>query len=133
MKAIKFVILGFSVLGLISFFLPYAKISGHELSAKDIFSGASGIQDSMHAATDETMEGMDEELAAATHKNVSEIDKTLDTVKGFMIMFFAPCLIMGAIAGFGAARGKLERIGGAGVMVVGLIGLGLNGLFLAAW
>jgi len=136
-KAIKFVILGFGVLGLIAFFLPYAKINGTSFSAMQIMGGVSLAQDALSAAKAKSeampVEGMDEEVQAQVDTSFKELDETLDTIKGLMIVLFSPALLMALIGGIGAARGKLERLGGGGVMAVGLIGLGLNGLFLAAW
>lgn len=137
MKAIKFVILGFGLLGVLSFFLPYCKIGESSYSALNVFQGVSAAEGAVGAARsklqDETTEGLDDESRASVNKSLSEVEEVLDTVKGFMIIFFAPAFLMAIIGGVAAARGKLERLGGAGVMVLGLLGLGINGIFLAAW
>lgn len=137
MKAIKFVILGFGILGVISFFLPYCKIGGASYSALNVFQGVSAVESAVGAArkevADSTTEGLDDEARASVNTNLNEIDEVLDTVKGFMIIFFAPAFLMAIIGGVAAARGKLERLGGAGVMILGFLGLAINGIFLAAW
>ncbi len=137
MKAIKFVILGFGVLGLISIFLPYAKVGSTSFSAWDIMQGVTLAEDALDAAQAKSeslpLEGMDDESQAKVDQTFKEIDEALDTIKGIMIVLFAPTILFVVIGGIGAARGKLERVGGAGVMVLGLIGLALNSLFLMAW
>ena len=135
MKAIKFVILGFGLLGVISFFLPYAKIGGESISAMDAMKGADALGKAADAATDSVVDSdaLNEDQKSEAKKNLSEVGEVLDTIKGIIIIMFAPAFLMALIGGIGAARGKLERLGGAGVMILGFIGLAINGIFLAAW
>lgn len=136
MKAIKFVILGAGVLGLIAFFLPY-------------FSWKAGDQTRAHSAM-EVMAGLETakqgggELQSDLEKKAAELDPSggatkglgaaqdfIDLVQGIIVVMFLPALLLVVIGGVGAVRGKLGRLGGGGAMVLGLLGLGLNGMAMA--
>lgn len=139
MKAIKFVILAAGVLGLLSFFLPYASVDLGEkslsFSAMDVMSGVElaeqGVDEAKKALEDSAAELGAQ--GAEVRANMKEIEDVLDTVKAVIIGCFAPALIFALIGGVGAARGKLGRLGGVGALLLGLIGMGVNGLFLFAW
>jgi len=139
MKAIKFVILGAGVLAVLAFFLPYAKVteSGSEktYSAFDIVRGNTTAEDEVRAASQKIDEqAVDSELGRRAADDLkSDVQKTMDRVKGVLLVLFAPAFLMLVIGGVGAGRGKLERLGGIGALVLGLLGMGANGLFLAAW
>lgn len=143
MKAIKFVILGAGLLGLLSFFLPYAKVQNKELnvdvsfSAMDVMSGVEVAEKGVGAARKELEAHADEiddaKTKAEVKGNLKSFDDALDVVKGIILVLFAPAFLFVVIGGVGAARGKLGRLGGSGVMIVGLIGLAANGLMVAAF
>lgn len=141
MKAIKFVILGAGLLGLLAFFLPYAKIDSGELklsfSAMDVMKGVELAEQGVSAAKKELESAADNienpQDRAEVKGNLKSIDDALDVVKGIILILFAPAFLFVVIGGVGAARGKLERVGGVGALVLGLIGMAANGIFLAAW
>jgi hypothetical protein len=141
MKAIKFVILGAGLLGLLAFFLPYAKIESGDLklsfSAMDVMKGVELAEAGVGAARKELEAAAEDienvETKAEVQGNLKSIDDALDVVKGIILILFAPCFLFVVIAGVGAGRGKLERLGGVGVLILGLIGMAANGQFLAAW
>lgn len=141
MKAIKFVILGAGLLGLLAFFLPYASVKNKEanidltFSAMDVMKGVELAQQGVDAVKKEVEAAADKiddpKQRADAKTNLKSIDDVLDVVKGVVLLLFAPGFLFVVIAGVGVARGKLERFGGGGVMLLGLVGLAMNGGILA--
>jgi hypothetical protein len=142
MKAIKFVILAAGLIGVISFFLPYVHLTVDgktaSYSALKMLTGKNPAEEQFKKAKDaieqDAVERAKDDATADQLRGYSKnIEKAFDLVKGVLVVAFAPAVLFLIIAGVGIARGKLDRIGGAGVMVLGLIGAGVNALFLAAW
>jgi hypothetical protein len=138
MKAIKFVILTAGVLGVVSFFLPYAVIDvgkdSLSFSALDVFRGvelaSEGVSEAKKALETSAAEYQGGE---EVRRNLKDIEGALDLVKGIIAVVFIPLVAFVLIGVIGAARGRLERVGGILALLLGLIGMGVNGLFLAAW
>jgi hypothetical protein len=134
MKAIKFVILAAGLLGLISFFLPLLNVDKDDVHVKiSSFDVVKGLQlaEEFKSKVEKDVATLDETGEGKAFMN--EIDDALAAVKIFVLILFAPSLLLVAIGGVGAARGKLERLGGVGALFVGLIGMAISGLVLAAW
>lgn len=137
MKALKFVILGAGILGILSFFLPYAKIDAGSdslsFNALDVMRGVdlaeTGVSEAKKAV--EASANVDER--ASLRSDLREVEEALDLVKGIMIVVFLPFLAFALIGVIGAVRGRLGRVGGTFALLLGLVAMGINGVFLAAW
>lgn len=132
MKAIKFVILGAGILGLVAFFLPYftMKLGGETISpsAMQVMQGIEAAEkgaDALQNEIDSTAE-----MSGFTGE-VGQVRDVLDLLKGIIALMFLPALVLVIIGGIGAGRKKLERVGGVLALIVGIIGLGTNGLAMA--
>jgi hypothetical protein len=137
MKAIKFVLLGAGILGVIAFFLPYCKISDASFSAFAVVKGIQAEQDvknEVHNAADDIQQNAEDATDRQAGAQLdNDVQKLIDRIKVALLIFFAPAFLFALIGGVGAARGKLERLGGVGALIFGFLGLAVNGLFLAAW
>ena len=129
MKFAKFAILVAGVLGLISFFLPALKGDGGggsvSLSAMQIVKGVDEIATQVH----DTAEATDNAEVKQVSSGVSEI---ANQIKGFILIMYAPFLVFLAIGGVGVAKKKLDRLGGTGALLFGLVTSALSGLVVAA-
>ncbi len=138
MKAIKFVILGAGLLGLISFFLPLAKHESTSYSAFGVIQGvdaakseankiADQVQDNLAANADGTRAQDDVE------KLRNDFNEGLDAAKTLVYILLVAPVALALIGGVGVARKKLGRLGGTGALLIGLLGTALSGLVLAAF
>lgn len=134
MKAIKFVILGCGILGLLSFFLPMLKVTmgeeTHSFSAADVMKGVELAEQGVKKAR----EDLSDEIATAApevDKGLKDADEAIDTIKGIIAMFFIPSLLLVAIGGVATFRKKLGRLGGFGTMLFALIGIAMSGFSIA--
>jgi hypothetical protein len=135
------VLLAVGVLGVVAFFLPYVKLSvaGESktysalgvMTAKDLDDEFKKAKDAIaEDAASRTDDAESKESVATLSKNLED---AFDLAKGLVIVVFAPALAFLIIGGVGAARGKLERLGGGLALGVGLIGAAVNGVILAAF
>jgi hypothetical protein len=142
MKAIKFVIIATGIVGLVALFLPYVSLTTNGKSegyspiklltgdnpAEEQFKNAKkALEDDVAART------TDDATASQVRGYSKDVEKAFDFVKGIVAVAFVPAILFLIIGGVGAVRGKLGRLGGAGVMVLGLIGAVVNGILLAAF
>ncbi|MCA9675273.1 MAG: hypothetical protein H6709_04950 [Kofleriaceae bacterium] len=134
MKAIKFVILGAGLLGLLSFFLPLVKgtINGETLSfsAGDVMKGVDLAQQGVKQVKDSVTDDISE-VAPDAKQSLKDLDDALDTIKGIVILFFAPSFFLFVIGGVGALRKKLGRLGGVGALLIGALGAAMSGFVIA--
>jgi len=134
MKAIKFVILAAGLLGLISAFLPLANFEYEQqkvaVSAFDVIKGVE-MAEKFKSSVEKDVNALDNTGEAKAF--MSDVDDALNAVKIALLVVFAPFALLCLIGGVGAARGKLERLGGAGSLLVGLIGMAIAGILLAAF
>jgi hypothetical protein len=143
MKAIKFVILGCGILGLLSFFLPLISVNiegkTESFSSMAVISGVDVAKAGVSKVKDELKDNAGElgdqgaEFKGKLDEAESEIQKGLDAVKVFVLILFVPSVLLTLIGGVATFRRKLGRLGGAGALFVGLIGMALAGLVLAAF
>ncbi len=143
MKAIKFVILGCGIIGLLSFFLPLfnVTIDGKSTSFSSLAvingvdmakAGVSKVKDELKdSAAELGSEGAD--VKGRLDNAEAEIQKGLDAVKAFVMILFVPSILLTLIGGVAVFRKKLGRLGGAGGLFVGLIGMAMAGLVIAAF
>ena len=134
MKAIKFLILGAGIIGIVSFFLPLLNVDQDEVSLSvssfDVVTGielAEELRDKVAtdvATLDDTGQGS---------AFVAELDEALDAVKIFLLILFAPIAILFLVGAVGVARRRLGRPGGTLALIAGLIGAGFCAIVLAAW
>lgn len=132
MKAIKFVILGAGVLGLIAFFLPYFNWKiGDETDSPTGLQVLQGYERAEKGA--DALQGEIDAVAGTRGLSgeIGEVKDLLDVFKAIIVILFLPALVLAVIGGVGLARGKLERVGGVLALVVGVAGLGLNGFAMA--
>lgn len=132
MKAIKFLILGAGIIGIVSFFLPYAEVDNGtttmSFSALDVMIGVDIAEEAVGAAKDAV-----EARGAALNADLREIEETLDTIKGIFVLIFLPTLVFLVVGLIAAIRRKLERPGGVLVLIAGVVGTGINMVFLSVW
>jgi hypothetical protein len=130
MKAIKFVILVAGVIGLVAFFLPYFNLKLDESTIHPTgLEVMTGLEIAKKGA-EEIQKNVDDkaENSENAKKTLGSVQDAIDIIKAIIVVMFAPALLLAAIGGVGAGRGRLGRLGGAGAMVVSLIGLGTNGI-----
>lgn len=137
MKALKFVILGAGLLGVLSFFLPYAKIDmgsdSLSFNALDVMRGVDLAESGVSEAKKAVEASAELDQRTELRSDLREVEDALDMVKGVIIVVFLPFLIFVVIGIVGAIRGKLGRVGGTFALLLGLVAMGINALFLAAW
>jgi hypothetical protein len=129
MKASKFIVLAGGILGILAFFLPMVSVQRGELRATvSAFQVVKGL-DEIKVQADR--EAVDVKVASAG-ASMREAKDGVDKLKGIIMAFFAPALLLAAIGGLGVARKKFGRGAGALSLVLGLIGLGIGAMLKAA-
>ena len=133
MKIWKILILVTGLAGIAGFFLPIVNYGGESsLSSFDIVRGGEASASSAANVIDkaknvgttfEATKGMTETAA----KNVAETG--LAALKGIIIGFFVPALILSIMGGVGIARGKFERLGGIFALILGIVSAAIWGVF----
>lgn len=136
MKAIKFVILGAGIIGLISFFLPYFNLKvGDETISPSAMQVMQGLEAAKQGAGElkSDLEAKAAELdpTGEASQGLGQAQEVIDLVKGIIIVMFLPALVLLIVGGVGAARKKLERVGGIIALLVGILGLATNGIAMA--
>jgi hypothetical protein len=124
MKFTKFLVLAGGVLGLIAFFLPLiaVKDSGVKgsISAFQVVKGIDSAQDVIDNADTAQFDASGE-----GKKFKKDANEALSEVKGIFLAIFAPALFLAIIGGVATMRKKFGRLGGAGALIFGGIGLGI--------
>ncbi|MBA3540681.1 MAG: hypothetical protein H0T79_13805 [Deltaproteobacteria bacterium] len=134
MKIWKILILVTGLAGIAGFFLPIVNYGGEtSLSSFDIVRGggdeaATSATNVINKAKDvgtnfEATKGMTETAA----KNVASTG--LAGLKGIIIGFFVPALILTLMGAVGIARGKFERLGGIFALILGIVSAAIWGVF----
>jgi hypothetical protein len=138
MKAIKFVILAAGLLGLAAIILPLLNVKLAEdrvlsFTAVEVIGGvevakeaASNVRDAVVAEA-----GVDAAAVAAAGQRWRDLQEAFEAIQGIVVAFFLPALLLTAIGVTGAIRGKLGRLGGAGALLLGLLGTGVSGFVIA--
>lgn len=104
MKASKFIVLAGGVVGIFAFFLPMVAVQ-----RSDFTGTVSAFQ---------IIKGLD--------------SAAVNDLKGIVMAFFSPAILLTLIGGMGVARKKFGRVAGAFSLIFGLIGLGIGGLLTSA-
>jgi hypothetical protein len=142
MKAIKFLIIAAGVLGLVALFLPYVSLTVDGKSAGytpiELLTGDNPAEEQFKNAKkaledDMASRAQDDATADSVRGYSKQVEDAFDFVKGIVAIAFVPALLFLVIGVVGAIRGKLDRLGGAGVMVLGIIGGAVNAILLAAF
>jgi len=112
MKAIKFIVLGAGVIGLIAFFLPLIAVKGVNvpISAFNIVRGAEAIQQAVGGETDQMARDLDEGAGA---------------VKAIVLGAYAPALLCFLFGLIGVVKSSFGRGLGIGTLLFGLIAIGI--------
>jgi len=127
MKASKFIVFLGGILGIVAFFLPLVSVThqGHKatVSAMQLVKGLDSVQ------SDDTPS---EARAAMSPDAIRATKDTAGALKGIVIAVFVPAFLLAAIGGVAVARRRFGRLGSIFAMVIGLIGLAIAGLLVAA-
>jgi len=136
LKAIKFLILGAGILGVISFFLPYFNLELDDQtiapSGMDVMVGLEIAEKGASEVRKEIETATAVENKAELKKGLDQAEEFLDLVKGIIAIMFLPGLVLAVIGGVGAVRKQLGRVGGTFALFVGLICLATDVISMAA-
>lgn len=131
MKASKFVVLAGGILGILAFFLPMVSVTrqGHTatVSAFQVVKGLDAVETALDK--DEV------KMKAAAYGGTSSLNEAKDdigAIKGIVMAFFAPALLLALLGGAGVARKKFGRVAGTFALLFGLVGLGIGALLKSA-
>ena len=142
MKPAKFIVLVGAVLGLVGFFLPLLKATaeGKEISVSS-FQVMTGVQVAQ-GAVDQVKDEVRSDVAKAgetgaaeraqVKKGLDEVDEMLSRIKIFVLVLFAPTVLLLLIGGIATVRKKFGRGGGILAFLVGGLGTGMWALVNAA-
>ncbi len=104
MKASKFIVLAGGVVGILAFFLPMVAVHRPD------FTGT--------VSAFEIIKGLD--------------SAAVNDLKGIVMAFFSPAILLALIGGLGVARKQFGRVAGAFSLIFGLVGLGIGALLTSA-
>lgn len=133
-KASKLVVLAGGLAGLIGFFLPFIAANGDgdaiRASAFELVRGIDRTQESLEEVA---------RLETLTHDGAPQLDPShesfedmLEGVRAFLLLMFAPALLLLAAGGIGVLQGSFGRGLGAFAFLLGAVTLGLWALLRAA-
>jgi hypothetical protein len=131
MKAWKFLILLAGIIGIIGFFLPFARATSSRIQMEQSFTAyrlVRGID----------VKEMKEEVmkVGATHADAEraaqEIDEGLSAVRGLLAIVYAPAALLALLGAIAVARDRIGRLGGVFALLFGLASAGIWALLFGA-
>jgi len=131
MKASKFIVLVGGILGILAFFLPMVSVErqGARVSVS-AFQVVKGLDQVSAKVGDEEVR-----INAAAYGDagsVAEAQSGVEKIKGIILAFFAPALLLAVIGGLGVMRKQFGRVAGTFSLLLGIAGLGVGVLLKSA-
>lgn len=126
MKASKFIVLVGGILGLLAFFLPMVSVErGDAKVSVSAFQVVKGLDEVSATVGSEEVKVKAAAYGDVGGASVAEAQSGIEKIKGIILAFFAPALLLAAIGGLGVARKKFGRVAGTFSLLLGLVGLGV--------
>ena len=127
MKASKFIVLVGGILGILAFFLPLVSVERQGAKASvSAFQVIKGL-DQVEVAVDEGAR-----QAGYSVETTAEAKEGIGAMKGIVMAFFAPALLLTLIGGMGVARKRFGRVAGTFSLLLGIVGLAIGALLKSA-
>ena len=127
MKASKFIVLVGGILGILAFFLPLVTVERHgakaSVSAYQVIKGL----DQVEVAVDEGVRH-----GAYSVASTRDAKEGIGAMKGIVMAFFAPALLLTLIGGMAVGKKRFGRVAGTFSLLLGLIGLGIGAIMKSA-
>lgn len=128
-KAIKYIILGAGIVGLISFFMPLIAVSKAGISGKlSAYRIVKGIGSAQEVVGKEGKKLTDKDDREA----VADANKALGAIKGIVMAVYLPAFMLFIFGLVGTLKKRFGRGLSIPSFIFGLLGLGIAGLLMAA-
>jgi hypothetical protein len=131
MAAWKFLILLAGIVGLVGFFLPFARGTSEQIKFDTSFTAYRLVR-----GIDVKEMKAEIESVGATHADAEraaqEIDEGLAAVRGLLVVVYAPAALLALLGAIAVASGRIGRLGGVFALVLGLASAGIWALLFGA-